>query len=134
MAAKSVHLQVVEIPVKDLEESAKWYMDMFDIGLHFKDDDEIGLGMNGMGFILVRSNEIPRLDFISAKGEIKPILTFQVDNIHELREEMVNKGVDALEMMYKPGGGYSFQFFDPNGNHLGIWGGWPKEEDERLRT
>jgi predicted enzyme related to lactoylglutathione lyase len=32
------------------------------------------------------------------------------------------------EMIYKPGGGYSFQLLDPDGNRLGIWGGWPKEE------
>jgi hypothetical protein len=30
-------------------------------------------------------------------------------------EEMKQKGADVKEMVYKPGGGYSFQFVDPDG-------------------
>jgi hypothetical protein len=32
-----------------------------------------------------------------------------VDNIHELNEVMKQKGAEIKEMVYKPGGGYSFQ-------------------------
>jgi predicted enzyme related to lactoylglutathione lyase len=132
LPAKSFHLQVIELPVKDVKESVKWYTEMFGLGFcfpYYEGDDEAWLNLNGMGFGLVRSNELPQMDFVTAKGERKPFFTFQVDNIHELREEMIQKGAKVKEMVYKEGGGYSFQFFDPSGNHLGIWGGWPKDKD-----
>ncbi|WP_274654720.1 VOC family protein [Paenibacillus humicola] len=131
MTAKSLHLQVIELPVKDVAASVKWYTEMFGLGFSFpyqEGDDEAWLNLNGMGFGLVRTNDIPKLEFVSAQGERKPVLTFQVDNIEELREEMIRKGTQVEKMVYKKGGGYSFQFADPEGNRLGIWGGWPKEE------
>lgn len=130
MAAKSAHFQVIEIPVKDVQESVQWYTSMFGFGFCFpyhEGDDEAFLNVNGMGFGLIRSNEMPKMDFKSARGERKPFFTFQVDNIEELHHEMKHKGAEVHDMVYKEGGGYSFQFHDPNGNHLGIWGGWPKE-------
>lgn len=135
MSAKSFHLQVIELPVKNVKESVQWYTEMFGLGFCFpyhEGDDEAWLDLNGMGLGLIRSNsnELPKLDFVTSKGERKPFFTFQVNNIKELHEEMIQKGVEVQEMVYKQGGGYSFQFFDPNGNHLGIWGGWPKEESD----
>ncbi|MFD0679000.1 MULTISPECIES: hypothetical protein [unclassified Paenibacillus] len=41
---------------------------------------------------------------------------------------MKQKGANVKEVVYKPGGGYRFQFLDPDGNCMGIWGEWPKEE------
>jgi hypothetical protein len=84
--------------------------------------------VNGMALGLIRANEIPKLELFSAKGERKPVVTFQVENIKELYEEMVRSVAQVEEMIYKQGGGYSFQLLDPDGNRLGIWGGWPKEE------
>jgi len=132
LSAKSFHLQVIEIPVKNVEESVKWYTELFGLELSFpynEGDGEAWLNLKGMGFGLIHSNEIPKMDFITAKGERKPFFTFQVDNIEELHKDMTQKGVEVQEMVYKQGGGFSFQFFDPNGNYLGIWGGWPKEEN-----
>lgn len=130
MAAKSFHLQVIEIPVTNVERSVKWYTDMFGLGFCFpfhEGDDEAWLNLNGMGFGLVRSPETLKLEFVNSRGERKPVLSFQVDNIHELHKEMIGKGANVREMVYKPGGGYSFQFTDPDNNFLGVWGGWPKE-------
>lgn len=132
MTAKSFHLQVIELPVRNVEQSVKWYTEMFGIGLCFpfnEGDDGAFLNLNGMALGLIRANEIPKLEFVSTRGERKPFFTFQVDNIHELNEEMIRKGVEVQEMVYKPGGGYSFQFKDPDGNQLGIWGGWPKDDE-----
>lgn len=132
MTAKAFHLQIVELPVRNVKESMQWYTDLFGVDLCFpynEGDDEAWLNLNGLGFGLIRSDDQPRMEFVSASGERKPFFTFQVDNIKELHEEMNQKGVEVKEMVYKQGGGYSFQFFDPSGNFLGIWGGWPKENE-----
>ncbi|AZS16758.1 VOC family protein [Paenibacillus lutimineralis] len=132
MTAKAFHLQIVELPVRNVKESMQWYTDLFGVDLCFpynEGDDGAWLNLNGLGFGLIRSDDQPKMDFVSASGERKPFFTFQVDNIKELYEEMNQKGVEVKEMVYKQGGGYSFQFFDPSGNFLGIWGGWPKENE-----
>ncbi|MDP5276453.1 VOC family protein [Chengkuizengella axinellae] len=129
MAAKSFHLQIVELPVKNVKESVEWYKKMFGLKLSFpfnEGDDEAWFNLNGMGFGLIQTNDLPKMDFISSKGERKPFFTFQVDNIKEFHQEMIQKGVEVQDMVFKQDGGYSFQFFDLNGNPLGIWGGWPK--------
>ncbi|MBP1972209.1 hypothetical protein [Cohnella thailandensis] len=41
---------------------------------------------------------------------------------------MFGKAADMQETVYKPGGGHGFKFHDPDGNRLGVRGGWPKEE------
>jgi predicted enzyme related to lactoylglutathione lyase len=133
MAAQGLHLQVISIPVKNVGRSVAWYRDMFSLPFCFpfnEGDDEACLNLKGMGLCLIRSLEVPRLDFPNMKGEPVPILSFQVDNIHELHAEMIERGGDVREMVYKKGGGFSFRFLDPDGNCLGVWGGWPKEGDE----
>jgi hypothetical protein len=35
---------------------------------------------------LIRANDIPKMEFFSAKGERKPVVTFQVEHIKELYE------------------------------------------------
>ncbi|MCC2684310.1 MAG: hypothetical protein K0R75_1209 [Paenibacillaceae bacterium] len=132
MAAQGLHLQVLNIPVKNVERSVAWYRDMFDLPFCFpytEGEDMACLNLKGMGMCLTRTLETTKLDFPNMKGEQVPILSFQVDNIQELRAEMIQKGGDVREMVYKKGGGYSFRFVDPDGNCLGVWGGWPKEED-----
>ncbi|TDF96292.1 VOC family protein [Paenibacillus piri] len=131
MTANSFRLQIIELPVKNVKESAKWYTEMFGLDYCFpynEGDEEAWLNVNGMGFGLILSNELPKY-FVTAQGVRKPFFTFQVDNIKELHEEMTRKGVQVQDMIYKQGGGYSFQFFDPDGHLLGIWGGWPKKEN-----
>jgi len=135
MAAQSLHIQVIELPVKDVAKSAKWYTEVFGLGFCFpfnEGDDAAWLNLNGMALGLVEAVEIPKFEFVSSKGETKPVLTFQVDNIQELSEELGQKGIEVGEMVYKQGGGYSFQLVDPSGNLLGIWGGWPKEDEAQL--
>jgi len=132
VAKSAFHLQVIEIPVRNVSESLKWYTEMFGLELCFpyeEGEEEACLNLSGMGFSLIAAKDIPRLDFVSAKGVRKPFFTFQVDNIKDFREEMIQKGVDVSELVFKPDGGYSCQFLDPSGNWMGIWGGWPKEGD-----
>ncbi|QGQ99464.1 hypothetical protein EHS13_33690 [Paenibacillus psychroresistens] len=53
---------------------------------------------------------------------------FPVDNIQELHADMVTKGANVKAISFKPSGGHSFHFVDPDDNCLGIWGGWPQED------
>lgn len=74
--------------------------------------------------------KVPSLVFSNMNGVVQPIISLQVENIHDVYQELQAKGVEVGEMIYKIGGGYSFTFRDPDGHIASLWGGWPSEEDE----
>ncbi|WJH35408.1 VOC family protein [Paenibacillus sp. CC-CFT747] len=132
MAFQVRNYAVVQLPVRDLEASLKWYQGILGIPFTFEykeGDQEAWLNVGGVGLGLIRCPEVPNLDFTNSQGQIQPLLSLQVDNIHEAHEELRKNWPGVGEMVYKPQGGYSFTFRDPDG-HLGnLWGGWPKEDN-----
>lgn len=133
MAVKITNFAVVQLPVKDLEASIKWYQDLLGIPFTFAyspGDHEAWLNVGGVGLGLIRCPEVPCLDFTNMAGQLQPIISLQVENIHAIYEELKNKGIDVGEMTYKQGGGYSFTLRDPDGHLSSLWGGWPSAEEE----
>jgi catechol 2,3-dioxygenase-like lactoylglutathione lyase family enzyme len=133
MAVVTKNFAVVQLPVKDLEKSAKWYCDILGLNFTFEfkpGDNEAWLNVGGVGLGLIRSPKVPSLVFSNMNGVVQPIISLQVENIHDVYQELQAKGVEVGEMIYKKGGGYSFTFRDPDGHIASLWGGWPSEEDE----
>ncbi|GAV12931.1 VOC family protein [Paenibacillus sp. chi10] len=131
MEIKIKNYAVVSLPVRDLEVSVRWYNEVLSIPFTFEyspGDQEAWLNVGGVGLGLIRCPEVPKLDFTNSSGEHQPIISLEVDNIHEVYEELKKKGNDIGEMVYKPQGGYGFTFRDPDGHMGHLWGGWPKEE------
>ncbi|ANE47744.1 glyoxalase [Paenibacillus swuensis] len=130
MSVKVKNYAVVQLPVRDLEASVKWYKEVLGIPFTFKytpGDKEAWLNVGGVGLGLIHCQEVPKLDFANSQGQLQPIISLQVENIHEAYEELKSKGMEVGEMVYKPQGGYSFTFRDPDGHFGNLWGGWPKE-------
>ncbi|BBH24382.1 hypothetical protein Back11_57270 [Paenibacillus baekrokdamisoli] len=133
MAVKVSNCAVVQLPVKDLEISVKWYRENLGIPFTFDfqpGDNEAWLNVGGVGLGLIRCPKVPNLDFTNSAGQLQPIISLQVENIHSVYEELKEKGIQTGEMIYKKGGGYSFTLRDPDGHLSNLWGGWPSPEDE----
>ncbi|WP_284646180.1 VOC family protein [Paenibacillus silviterrae] len=131
MAVNVKNYAVVQLPVRDLEASVRWYKEMLGIPFTFEytpGDQEAWLNVGGVGLGLIRCPEVPKLDFTNSRGQLQPIISLQVDDIHEAYEALKKKDAAVGEMVYKPQGGYSFTFRDPDGHMGNMWGGWPKEE------
>ncbi|WP_312111646.1 VOC family protein [Brevibacillus reuszeri] len=127
------HFAVIQVPVKRLEVSVKWYREVLGIPFTFEytpGDHEAWLNIGGVGLGLVQSPNVPRLDFTNMAGEMQPIISLQVDQIHAVYEDLRSKGIETSEMRYKKSGGYSFTLRDPDGHLTNLWGGWPSAEDE----
>ncbi|RNB91290.1 VOC family protein [Brevibacillus fluminis] len=133
MSVKVKNFAVIQLPVKNLEASIKWYQELLGIPFTFPytpGDNEAWLNVGGVGLGLVRSPEVPHLDFCNMNGQPQPILSLQVDEIQAVYAELKEKGIDVGEMVYKKGGGYSFTFRDPDGHLSNLWGGWPSAEED----
>ncbi|MGZ4112858.1 MAG: VOC family protein, partial [Tumebacillaceae bacterium] len=94
-------------------------------------DQEAWLNVGGVGLGLIRSTEVPRFEFTNSRGTTQPMMQFQVENIQDVYNELQRKGVEVSEMIYKPEGGYSFTFRDPDGHLAGLWGGWPTDDERQ---
>ncbi|PZD96490.1 VOC family protein [Paenibacillus sambharensis] len=130
MTVNVTNYAVVQLPVRDVDASLRWYKDVLGIPFTFTytpGDEEAWLNVGGVGLGLIRCPVVPRLEFTNSRGELQPIISLQVDNIHDAYEVLKNKGAELGEMIYKPQGGYSFTFRDPDGHVGHLWGGWPQD-------
>lgn len=137
MTVNITNFAVVQLPVKDVEASVKWYREVLGIPFTFDfkpGDNEAWMNVGGVGLGLVRSENVPNLDFRNMQGQQQPIISLQVHNIQAVYQELAEKGVELGEMVYKQGGGYSFQLRDPDGHLSNLWGGWPSAEDEAANS
>jgi len=134
MVVQVKYYAVVQLPVKDLEVSIRWYQGVLGIPYTFEytpGDHEAWLNIGGVGLGLIRSPKVPSLDFTNSAGQLQPIFSLLVDDIHNAYRELQEKGIEVGEMVYKQGGGYSFTLRDPDGHLSTLWGGWPSAaEDE----
>lgn len=137
MAVKVKNYAVVQLPVKDLEASVKWYREVLELPFSFEfspEDNDAWFNVGGIGLGLIRCPNVPRMEFIDSVGQLQPIVSLQVDNIHDVYQEIKDKGIEVSDMSYKKSGGYSFTLRDPDGHLAHLWGGWPSEEDEAANS
>lgn len=132
MTVVTKNFAVVQLPVRDVEKSVAWYRDILGLAFAFEfqeGDNEAWFDVGGVGLGLIRSSEIPKLEFTDMRETTQPILQFQVENIQDVYRELQHKGVQVSEMIFKQEGGYSFTFRDPDGHMSSLWGGWPSAEE-----
>ncbi|WP_339295538.1 VOC family protein [Paenibacillus sp. FSL W7-1279] len=132
MATIPQRVAVIQWPVKNVERSLKWYQEVLGVTLTFPftpGDPAAWLCIGDVGFGLVQTEEVPRLEFTDMQGNLQPIVQLQVNEIHEVYRHLQDKKVTVSDMRYISDGGYSFSFTDPDGNTVSLWGGWPSPED-----
>ena len=110
----------IRIPVKDLEQSTKWYGDVLELQL-----------LNNTGKLSIfKVNEGPLL-LILVPTKDKTFSHFTIDNDHEFsigftspelskfHQHLINNQV-KVESIKEDNGHYYFHFYDPNGNKLQV--------------
>ncbi len=108
-------VNLVFIPVSDIEKSKEWYTRMLDIQEGEEHFDHLFVAdMEGTGMILDtmpmwrdKSGKLPRLDF--------PAIQFATDDIHESYRFMTDNGVELVTGIEN---NQYFVFKDPDGNLL----------------
>jgi catechol 2,3-dioxygenase-like lactoylglutathione lyase family enzyme len=112
----NMRLEVVPLPITDVERSLSFYVER--VGFHLDHDVKPG---NGMRVIqLTPPGSACSIVFGTGMGESNPPgsiknLHLVVDDIAEARRSLVEKGVDVSEIQDMGGVMYAY-FSDPDGN------------------
>ena len=112
-------LEVVVLPVSDIDRAVEFYRDK--VGFHLDHDTQnehmhvVQLTPTGSGCSIVIGDLPAQREM--APGSIRG-LQLVVSDAHAARQELIDRGVEASELMvFAPGdGGTFFGFSDPDGN------------------
>lgn len=79
-------------------------------------------------FFLIRTPERTTLNYMQIGGTEQCALTLEVNGFQELYNQMKANGANVSEIEGNGGCGLNFYAYDPDGNMLDIWSGWPAGE------
>lgn len=115
----------VEIPVSNLEDSIKWYTQVFGLEIQFQDKNSAMLTFDAIGvpgIFLCETKDNSRLHFVNSNTEIThSVIDFYTSDLKGFHSHLIQQGIEvgALNMNteYDVGG---FGIKDPDGNMLGV--------------
>ena len=115
------------IPVSDFDKSVDWYQDVLDFQLKLSDplyrDME---SQSGIRLMLIERRDNINSQMMYDTGE-QASYGFMVNNIENVRSDLISKGVIVTEIGdYQ---GKSLSFFDPDDNKIEIWEETTKREN-----
>jgi catechol-2,3-dioxygenase len=121
-------IECVYLPATNMEESAKWYIEHLGLKLLrpvHENQAQLGISTEQTIF-LIKSKEPGNVNYIEINGSEQCILTMEVENFRELHSKMKQNGAYVTDISDNAGCGLNFYAYDPAGNKIDIWGGWPK--------
>lgn len=122
-------IQSVYLPAADTKESAGWYLEHLGLKLirpiH---ENQVQLAISdGQTLFLIKSREPMSVNYTEVGGTEQCILTIEVENLLALHKKMKQNGAHVTEIDDNGSCGLNFYAYDPAGNKLDIWSGWPNE-------
>ncbi|GAA0332937.1 hypothetical protein GCM10008967_24560 [Bacillus carboniphilus] len=122
-------INTVYLPVSDPHKSALWYEK--NLGLRIlrpvgegATQAQIGFP-NGQALFLIKTKSKGNANFIEFDGHEQCPVTFEVSNIEHLYSTLSEQGAEMEELEDNEDCGKNFYLYDPDGNKLDIWSGWP---------
>lgn len=124
MGEELIRVGTTYLPVIDVDQSAKWYVDKLEATLSYQDDEKAIINFANQSFFLVKAKKGENANFIDEQGRVRFSQTFEVDGLKELEsihQVFSERGikVGAIEDRGHPG--RNFVFYDPNGNIFDVW-------------
>lgn len=122
------NIETLYFPATNPAKTGQWYAENF--GLKpWKPENYSSVVLNsGQTIMFVERKEAKTLSFENSEGYDMFSVTFKVDNVIELYNELKNKGFDVGECNNDGNCGYNFKLYDPDGNRIHLWGGYPETE------
>lgn len=125
-------IESIYIPVTNPKDSANWYQKYLELELInpvSEDQAQLRITENQTIF-LIRTKESTNLNYIEFGGVEMSAVTLEVNDFQYLYTRFNDENVKVDEIVEDVGCGSSFHVFDPDGNKLHIWAGWPQRLHE----
>lgn len=130
MAIGVKRIETVYLPVTNPQHSSEWYEAYLGLNL-FQPAGENQAQLtcaSGQSIFLIRTPERVNLTYHEVTGEAQCILTLEVEDFEALYHHMMDKGIKVSAIEDNGACGLNFFVFDPDGNKLDIWSGWPTKK------
>lgn len=122
-------INCIYLPTTNTEIAVKWYVET--LGLELMGpvhENQAQLRIpSGTSIFLIRTPKPTTLNYIEINGTEQSVLTLNVYDIHSLFNKMKNNGTFVSPIEDNGSCGLNFYAYDPDGNKLDIWGGWPSK-------
>lgn len=124
MNDKLLRIGTTYIPVVNVENSSKWYVNKLGAELSYTDEDKAILNFANQSIFLVKSKEDQSSNFYDIYGQERFSITFEVDGLNSLEaihSDFINKQIKVGEIEDRGHAGKNFVFFDLDGNKFDVW-------------
>ncbi|MGZ9583754.1 VOC family protein [Paenibacillus marinisediminis] len=122
----------LEIPVKDIHQSAEWYSNHlgFEVVPPIKGIADL-ISPVGLRICLFRPDydDVNSYWYVQEKENYRVRVCLRVSDIYQLHRNLKESGVIVGEIEGGEGCGWTFEFWDINGNKLVAWSGYTKAHD-----
>lgn len=120
-------INCIYIPTTNIKTAVKWYVNTLGLDLigPVKENQAQLRIPHGTSIFLIKTPKPTNLNYIEISGTEQSALTLEVYDIHNLFNKMKNNGTFVSHIEDNGSCGLSFYTYDPDGNKLDIWGGWP---------
>ena len=119
-----IRVGTIYIPVSDVQMASTWYQEKLGAKLNYMDEDKAILDLAHQSIFLVSSIEGESSNFLDKHRNKRFSLTFEVDGISDLnnlREYLLEQGVETGKIEDRGHSGLNFVFADPDGNLFDVW-------------
>ena len=119
------YIETLYIPVADAEAAGQWYARHFGLRPRRAGSYSTLVMPRGQSLMFVETKEPQTLNFMNKEGYEMFAVTFKVDDVQALHRRMSEQGIDVGECANDGNCGFNFKVFDPDGNRIHLWGGFP---------
>lgn len=125
-------IETIYLPVSNPKKSAEWYVKHLGLKLlspveNSSTQAQLGLQSN-QSLFLIQSKDKTNATFVEINGNEQSVLTLEVTNFEKCYQELENNGANITAIENQGDCGENFYLYDPDGNKIDIWSGWPDKQ------
>ena len=128
MGAAAKGIDCVYLPASDPRISAEWYVKY--LGLTLKraitNNEQAQLRFkSGSTIFLIQTKDSRNLNYPNISGFEQCVMTIEIENFDETFETLRLAGQAKDQISDNGSCGKNFYAYDPDGNKIELWSGWP---------